>query len=100
MEAIIINLFFYYSDLYMLLSRIDGQTSLSTRQKNVKEYNNPESDTFIFLMSTRAGGIGIDLVSYFSSLYKKGPIIKDKIKEKGNNLYNRLMKWLKIKYLT
>ncbi|XP_078182230.1 uncharacterized protein LOC144575859 isoform X2 [Carex rostrata] len=41
--------------------RIDGQTSLSTRQQNVKEYNNPESDTFIFLMSTRAGGIGIDL---------------------------------------
>ncbi|KAJ4758380.1 chromatin remodeling factor [Rhynchospora pubera] len=41
--------------------RIDGQTSLSTRQQNVKEYNNPESDTFIFLMSTRAGGLGIDL---------------------------------------
>lgn len=50
--------------MYMLLSRIDGQTSLSTRQQNMKEYNNPESDTFIFLMSTRAGGLGIDLVSY------------------------------------
>ncbi|KAF3329313.1 CHD3-type chromatin-remodeling factor PICKLE [Carex littledalei] len=46
---------------FSFCSRIDGQTSLSTRQKNVKEYNNPESDTFIFLMSTRAGGIGIDL---------------------------------------
>ncbi|KAJ3678064.1 hypothetical protein LUZ60_001867 [Juncus effusus] len=41
--------------------RIDGQTSLSVRQQNMKEYNSNESDTFIFLMSTRAGGLGIDL---------------------------------------
>ncbi|KAK1668651.1 hypothetical protein QYE76_056810 [Lolium multiflorum] len=42
-------------------ARIDGQTSLSARQERIKEYNNVESETFIFLMSTRAGGLGIDL---------------------------------------
>ncbi|XP_047056436.1 CHD3-type chromatin-remodeling factor PICKLE-like [Lolium rigidum] len=42
-------------------ARIDGQTSLSARQEGIKEYNNVESETFIFLMSTRAGGLGIDL---------------------------------------
>uniref|UniRef100_A0ACD5WIF7 Uncharacterized protein n=1 Tax=Avena sativa TaxID=4498 RepID=A0ACD5WIF7_AVESA len=42
-------------------ARIDGQTSLSARQESIKEYNNNESATFIFLMSTRAGGLGIDL---------------------------------------
>ncbi|CAM0883929.1 unnamed protein product [Alopecurus aequalis] len=42
-------------------ARIDGQTSLSARQESIKEYNNTESETFIFLMSTRAGGLGIDL---------------------------------------
>ncbi|KAM0925849.1 hypothetical protein ACQ4PT_003771 [Festuca glaucescens] len=38
-------------------ARIDGQTSLSARQERIKEYNNVESETFIFLMSTRAGGL-------------------------------------------
>ncbi|KAM3353374.1 hypothetical protein ACQJBY_024495 [Aegilops geniculata] len=42
-------------------ARIDGQTALSARQESIKEYNNTESETFIFLMSTRAGGLGIDL---------------------------------------
>lgn len=42
-------------------ARIDGQTPLSVRQESIKEYNNTESETFIFLMSTRAGGLGIDL---------------------------------------
>jgi chromodomain-helicase-DNA-binding protein 4 len=45
-----------------LVHSIDGQTSLSARQEGIKEYNNVESETFIFLMSTRAGGLGIDLV--------------------------------------
>ncbi|KAL6614067.1 hypothetical protein ACP70R_036337 [Stipagrostis hirtigluma subsp. patula] len=42
-------------------ARIDGQTSLSARQESIKEYNRAESETFIFLMSTRAGGLGVDL---------------------------------------
>ncbi|KAF0920673.1 hypothetical protein E2562_036182 [Oryza meyeriana var. granulata] len=42
-------------------ARIDGQTPLSVRQESIKEYNNSDSETFIFLMSTRAGGLGVDL---------------------------------------
>ncbi|CAM0883924.1 unnamed protein product [Alopecurus aequalis] len=42
-------------------AHLDGKTSLSARQESIKEYNNTESDTFIFLMSTRAGGLGVDL---------------------------------------
>ncbi|XP_066308039.1 uncharacterized protein [Miscanthus floridulus] len=42
-------------------ARIDGQTSLSSRQESIKEYNRAESEIFIFLMSTRAGGLGVDL---------------------------------------
>uniref|UniRef100_K3XRZ6 CHD3-type chromatin-remodeling factor PICKLE n=1 Tax=Setaria italica TaxID=4555 RepID=K3XRZ6_SETIT len=42
-------------------ARIDGQTSLSNRQESIKEYNRAGSETFIFLMSTRAGGLGVDL---------------------------------------
>jgi SNF2 family DNA or RNA helicase len=46
----------------LVLDSIDGQTPLSARQESIKEYNREESETFIFLMSTRAGGIGVDLV--------------------------------------
>uniref|UniRef100_A0A0D3EX12 CHD3-type chromatin-remodeling factor PICKLE n=1 Tax=Oryza barthii TaxID=65489 RepID=A0A0D3EX12_9ORYZ len=42
-------------------ARVDGQTSLSARQESIKEYKNIDSETFIFLMSTRAGGMGVDL---------------------------------------
>jgi chromodomain-helicase-DNA-binding protein 4 len=48
--------------MFVLAHSIDGQTSLSARQESVKEYNNTDSETFIFLMSTHAGGLGIDLV--------------------------------------
>ncbi|XP_058089747.1 CHD3-type chromatin-remodeling factor PICKLE-like [Magnolia sinica] len=43
--------------------RIDGNTSMSARQQQMKEFNSPESTVFIFLISTRAGGLGIDLPS-------------------------------------
>uniref|UniRef100_R7W9B0 CHD3-type chromatin-remodeling factor PICKLE n=1 Tax=Aegilops tauschii TaxID=37682 RepID=R7W9B0_AEGTA len=51
----------FLSFLGYTYARIDGQTTLFERQESIKEYNNAESGTFIFLMSTRAGGIGIDL---------------------------------------
>ncbi|RLN05035.1 hypothetical protein C2845_PM13G15190 [Panicum miliaceum] len=51
----------FLCDLGYKYARIDGQTSLSARQESIKEYNRAESETFIFLMSTRAGGLGVDL---------------------------------------
>uniref|UniRef100_K3WIC8 Chromatin-remodeling complex ATPase chain n=1 Tax=Globisporangium ultimum (strain ATCC 200006 / CBS 805.95 / DAOM BR144) TaxID=431595 RepID=K3WIC8_GLOUD len=41
--------------------RIDGQTSYEERESSIEEYNRPNSSKFIFLLSTRAGGLGINL---------------------------------------
>jgi len=41
--------------------RIDGSTSGGDRQDMIDAFNRPNSDRFIFLLSTRAGGLGINL---------------------------------------
>ncbi|OQR98525.1 chromatin-remodeling complex ATPase chain [Achlya hypogyna] len=41
--------------------RIDGQTSYDEREASIEAYNAPNSSKFIFLLSTRAGGLGINL---------------------------------------
>lgn len=41
--------------------RIDGSTPVAARQQQMKDFNAPESRVFIFLISTRAGGLGMDL---------------------------------------
>jgi SWI/SNF-related matrix-associated actin-dependent regulator of chromatin subfamily A member 5 len=41
--------------------RIDGNTSYDAREESIDSFNAPESDKFLFLLSTRAGGLGINL---------------------------------------
>ena len=41
--------------------RIDGNTSYDTREESIDAFNAPDSDKFLFLLSTRAGGLGINL---------------------------------------
>jgi len=41
--------------------RIDGSTDYEKRESNIDDFNKPSSDKFIFLLSTRAGGLGINL---------------------------------------
>ena len=41
--------------------RIDGNTSYDDREDRIAEFNSPNSTKFIFLLSTRAGGLGINL---------------------------------------
>ncbi|THV06013.1 hypothetical protein K435DRAFT_744240 [Dendrothele bispora CBS 962.96] len=41
--------------------RLDGNTPGFKRQKDMDEFNRPGSDTFIYLLTTRAGGVGINL---------------------------------------
>ncbi|KAF0693962.1 Aste57867_15116 [Aphanomyces stellatus] len=41
--------------------RIDGNTSYDDRESSIDDYNAPNSSKFIFLLSTRAGGLGINL---------------------------------------
>nr|CCC89438.1 putative transcription activator [Trypanosoma congolense IL3000] len=43
------------------ICRIDGGTSLYNRNSQMAAFNAPNSDRFIFLLSTRAGGVGINL---------------------------------------
>ena len=44
-------------------SRLDGSTKGETRQQLIKDFNDPNSESFIFLLSTRAGGLGLNLQS-------------------------------------
>jgi Helicase conserved C-terminal domain len=41
--------------------RIDGNTSGEDREMQIDAYNAEGSEKFIFLLSTRAGGLGINL---------------------------------------
>eukprot|EP00916_Digyalum_oweni_P013637 GHVL01022403.1.p1 GENE.GHVL01022403.1~~GHVL01022403.1.p1 ORF type:complete len:795 (+),score=153.47 GHVL01022403.1:24-2408(+) len=43
--------------------RIDGSTPSQQRQEQIDEFNKSESKYFIFLLSTRAGGLGINLAT-------------------------------------
>jgi ATP-dependent DNA helicase len=43
--------------------RIDGSTKSDDRARQIAAYNAPSSSIFVFLLSTRAGGLGINLAS-------------------------------------
>ncbi|ROV92346.1 hypothetical protein VMCG_09148 [Cytospora schulzeri] len=43
--------------------RIDGSTAHEDRIAAIDDYNKPDSEKFVFLLTTRAGGLGINLTS-------------------------------------
>lgn len=43
--------------------RLDGQISSLEKQRRIDAFNAPDSDLFAFLLSTRAGGVGINLAT-------------------------------------
>ncbi|POM71479.1 DNA repair and recombination protein RAD26 [Phytophthora palmivora] len=43
--------------------RLDGSTKVEDRLQMVNDFNNPASNTTVFLISTRAGGVGLNLQS-------------------------------------
>lgn len=47
----------------LVFRRIDGMTSLEDRESAIVEFNRPETDCFIFLLSIRAAGRGLNLQS-------------------------------------
>uniref|UniRef100_A0A182WXY2 Helicase n=1 Tax=Anopheles quadriannulatus TaxID=34691 RepID=A0A182WXY2_ANOQN len=57
--------------LYLLMDYLDwreyeycmleGNTDIAERQEQMNEFNRPDSTKFVFLLSTRAGGLGINL---------------------------------------
>jgi chromodomain-helicase-DNA-binding protein 1 len=43
--------------------RLDGTISQEPRQRAIDHFNAPDSDDFVFALSTRAGGLGINLMT-------------------------------------
>lgn len=43
--------------------RIDGNTGGEDRDASIDAFNRPGSEKFVFLLSTRAGGLGINLAT-------------------------------------
>ena len=53
--------FFNYRGFYFL--RLDGNTTSEDREKRMYMFNDPNSPYFIFLLSTKAGGLGLNLAT-------------------------------------
>ncbi|EEA07418.1 SNF2 family N-terminal domain-containing protein [Cryptosporidium muris RN66] len=49
-------------DLQVPCVRLDGSTSITKRHSMVKIFNDPNSNSFAFLLSSKAGGCGINLI--------------------------------------
>ena len=43
--------------------RIDGETMIDDRERQIEDFTDENSEYFIFLLSTRAGGLGINLAT-------------------------------------
>jgi SNF2 family DNA or RNA helicase len=43
--------------------RFDGSTKLADRQAAIEEFNREDSNVFLFLLSTRSGGLGVNLAA-------------------------------------
>ncbi|WCJ38863.1 chromatin remodeling 1 [Euphorbia peplus] len=54
---------YYFNEKGFQVCRIDGSVKLEERRRQIDEFNNVESNLRIFLLSTRAGGLGINLTA-------------------------------------
>ncbi|XP_004232396.1 ATP-dependent DNA helicase DDM1-like [Solanum lycopersicum] len=54
---------YYFSERGFDVCRIDGSVKLDERKRQIKEFNDVSSKYRIFLLSTRAGGLGINLTA-------------------------------------
>jgi SNF2 family DNA or RNA helicase len=63
MTAVMTILEDYFAYRGYLSIRLDGSTTAEEREKRMYAFNAPDSPYFIFLLSTRAGGLGLNLTS-------------------------------------
>ncbi|XP_042520944.1 ATP-dependent DNA helicase DDM1-like isoform X1 [Macadamia integrifolia] len=54
---------YYFSEKGFDVCRIDGSVRLGERKRQIQEFNDINSNYRIFLLSTRAGGLGINLTA-------------------------------------
>ena len=69
--------------------RLDGATNRIRRELDVRSFNAPGSPLFLYLISTRAGGMGINLhtadsVVLFDSCYN--PQVQCRARERGRGM--------------
>lgn len=50
------------SQNHWVCCRLDGTTTANKRTKLVEEFNNPAAPGFVFLLSSKAGGCGLNLI--------------------------------------
>lgn len=53
----------FLKDMHLGYLRLDGKTPVEERQNLIDEYTDNQEKYFVFLLSTLAGGVGINLVS-------------------------------------
>lgn len=53
----------FLDGLGMMYHRLDGSMSSLQKQRRIDDFNAPDSEYFAFLLSTRAGGVGINLAT-------------------------------------
>ena len=53
----------FLDGLGLFYQRLDGSMGSLQKQKRIDEFNSPDSPLFAFLLSTRAGGVGINLAT-------------------------------------
>ncbi|KAJ4295425.1 hypothetical protein N0V90_007437 [Kalmusia sp. IMI 367209] len=53
----------FLDGMQMTYQRLDGTMGSLEKQKRIDQFNAPESPLFAFLLSTRAGGVGINLAT-------------------------------------
>ncbi|KAF1744797.1 hypothetical protein MXB_4553 [Myxobolus squamalis] len=84
--------------------RLDGSTPHDIRTQNIAEFNSPDSTKFIFILSTRAGGLGInlataDIVIIYDTEIKlrldnvviqQGRLVDQNAKVSDNEIYNMI----------
>jgi len=63
MTAVMTILEDYFKYRGYLSLRLDGSTPAEEREKRMYKFNAPDSPYFIFLLSTRAGGLGLNLTA-------------------------------------
>ncbi|XP_044469145.1 ATP-dependent DNA helicase DDM1 isoform X2 [Mangifera indica] len=54
---------YYFSEKGFEVCRIDGSVKLDERKRQIEDFNDVDSKCRIFLLSTRAGGLGINLTA-------------------------------------
>ncbi|KAF7828842.1 ATP-dependent DNA helicase DDM1 [Senna tora] len=54
---------YYFSEKGLEVCRIDGHVKLDERKRQIQEFNDVNSEHRVFLLSTRAGGLGINLTA-------------------------------------